>query len=225
MSITPVTDQAQAFSAPAVSNIQIAPNAVSKDVSANEANEASAPNEAVSPNPEKELKESAAGKLGLDWKLFVAQLFNFGIIFLVLWKWVFKPIAQHLEERTTKIENSLKDAEDIELQKGAFDAWKAEETRKAHMEAGEILKKALQDAEQIVQESKVRAKQEQAKILETGKEQLELERNEVLTSLKGEMAEMITLGVSKVLGEKLDSKKDKLLLDKAVEQINKTKNL
>ncbi|MBL8031980.1 MAG: hypothetical protein JNK33_06710, partial [Candidatus Doudnabacteria bacterium] len=54
---------------------------------------------------------SGLGSLGLNAKLFIAQLVNFSIIFFVLWRWVFKPITRHLQERTTRIEQSLQDAE------------------------------------------------------------------------------------------------------------------
>ena len=44
------------------------------------------------------------GTLGLNWKLFMAQLLNFGIVLFVLWKWVFRPVAGALETRRQRVE-------------------------------------------------------------------------------------------------------------------------
>src|SRR5262245_53133970 len=61
------------------------------------------------------------GMLGINWKLFIAQLINFGIVLFVLWKWVFKPVSSGLEARTTRIEKSLQDATQLEQAKKEFD--------------------------------------------------------------------------------------------------------
>ena len=48
--------------------------------------------------------------LGIDWKIFLAQLVNFGIVFFVLKKFAFSPIQKLLKERQSKIEKGLNDA-------------------------------------------------------------------------------------------------------------------
>ena len=48
--------------------------------------------------------------LGIDWKIFLAQLVNFGIVFFVLKKFAFSPIQKLLKERQSKIEKGLDDA-------------------------------------------------------------------------------------------------------------------
>ena len=87
------------------------------------------------------------GTLGLNWKLFLAQLINFGIVILVLWKWVFKPVAGALETRRQKIEESVKKADEIEKRLKEFEASRDQEFRKARAAAEEIIQKATTSGE------------------------------------------------------------------------------
>src|SRR5574340_228833 len=74
--------------------------------------------------------QGLAGTLGINWKLFIAQLVNFGIILAVLWKWVFIPVAKNLAARTEKIEKSLNDADRIAREKEEFAKWREAEMTK-----------------------------------------------------------------------------------------------
>ena len=48
-------------------------------------------------------------KLGIDWKLLIAQAVNFGILFLVLRRFAYKPMLDFLENRSAQIDKGLKD--------------------------------------------------------------------------------------------------------------------
>ena len=47
------------------------------------------------------------GVLGINGKIFLAQLVNFGLILLVLWRFAFKPIVARLEARRERIEKKI----------------------------------------------------------------------------------------------------------------------
>jgi F0F1-type ATP synthase membrane subunit b/b' len=79
------------------------------------------------------------GTLGISWKLFLAQLINFGIVLFVFWKWVVKPLGKTLTDRQTRIESGLKNADLMEKEKHEFDAWRKEQMHKARMEAEGII--------------------------------------------------------------------------------------
>ena len=64
-----------------------------------------------------EQNESEAGilgNLGLDPGLFIAQLVNFLVVLLVLWRFAYRPLLKLLSERTEKIEGGLKMAKEME---------------------------------------------------------------------------------------------------------------
>lgn len=166
-------------------------------------------------------KASGIGSLGLNVKLFAAQLVNFAVIFFVLWRWVFKPITRHLQERTSKIEQSLQDAEDIQRQKAEFDEWRVEEMSKTREETSEMVKKAKLEAELVRTDILTKAKSEEDKLRTEGLALLERQRQAILQESKTELAELVVSATEKVLHEKLTDEKDLELARRAVKSLSK----
>ncbi len=163
-------------------------------------------------------KVSGIGRLGLDWKLFIAQLFNFAVIIAILYKWVFKPVGKKLQERSDKIDKALKDAADIESQKIEFDEWKQQSMQDARKEASEIISKAEMEA--VAEKEKILAmtKEEQSKILRQTKAQIQSEQKQAVEEAKAEVADLVTTAAEKVLRSKIDEKKDKELIAGAIKE-------
>jgi F-type H+-transporting ATPase subunit b len=159
-----------------------------------------------------------AGMFGLDWKLFLAQLINFGIVLFVLWKWVFRPVAKAMTERTEKIEKSLADAKQIAEDKQTFDTWKNAEVGKIRIEASQIITEAKQEAEKVKQEILDKAKQEQARVILQTQTKLEEEKNRALSEVKEHIADMVVSATESVIKTKLDPKKDYELVKQALEK-------
>lgn len=158
------------------------------------------------------------GMFGLNWKLFVAQLVNFGIVVFVLWKWVFKPVTSGLSERTEKIENSLKEAEQVIKDRNDFEGWKQDEIAKVRTEASGIITEAKQQAENLKSETLKTTTEEQARIVEQTQKQLAQEKAAMLDSAKAELADIVVQATSTILKEKVDPKKDKQLIDDALQR-------
>lgn len=157
--------------------------------------------------------------LGVNGTLFLAQLVNFSVVLLVLWRWVFRPITAHLQERSQKIEQSLRDAADIRSQKETFTAWKAEQTQEANREAARIVAEAKQEADALRHELLAKAKAEQEVLISSGQRLLEREQEVLLTAAEKRLAELVVLATEKVLREKLTSEKDAALVRKAVAEV------
>ena len=157
--------------------------------------------------------------LGLDWKLFLAQIVNFSVIAFVLWKWAWKPLVKLLDERSEKIAKSLEDAKRIE-----------EELRKTHerreqilleskKEAKSILEIATKNADALRAEMTAKARSETEKIVADAKLAITQEKERMLQEVKRYVADLVVLTAEKVLREKIDSKKDKELVEAATKQL------
>jgi len=72
--------------------------------------------------------------LGIDWKILVAQLINFLIIYYLLNRFAFKPLVKVLEERRRKVADSIKTAKRIEEEKAALDRKVTQALAKARSE-------------------------------------------------------------------------------------------
>lgn len=164
--------------------------------------------------------QSVAGMFGLNLKLFIAQLINFGIVLFVLWKWVFKPVSKALTERTNKIEKSLQEAKQISEEKQTFDTWKNAEMGKVRIEAAQIMTQAKSEAESMRQKLIEQTKQEQGKIILQTQAKLEEEKQKAVAEVKLQIADMVVGATEKILRQKLDEKKDKELIKQALQKVN-----
>jgi len=59
--------------------------------------------------------------LGIDLKILLAQLVNFGILIFLLSKFLYKPVLKMLDQRKKKIAESIKKAEEIEKKEIAIE--------------------------------------------------------------------------------------------------------
>ena len=158
------------------------------------------------------------GVLGLDARLFIAQLINFAIILFILWKWVFTPVAKKLQERTDRIEKSLHDADRVAKDKQEFETWRNAEMSKTRTEASEIITRqteAIKAKDEIAKQTK----SEQERIVEQAKEQITQEKNKALQDAKGQIADLVTNATEKILRQKLDEKKDAELIKQTLQAI------
>jgi F-type H+-transporting ATPase subunit b len=159
------------------------------------------------------------GTLGLNWKLFLAQLVNFSIILYILRKYVFVPISQKLSERSEKIEKALKDAQDIEVQKTEFDKWKNEEISKTRVEISEMMEKAEKESQAFKQAKVLETKQAQEKIIQQANLTISSNQAKAMTEVKEHAADLVTTATEKILKQKLDGKKDAELVKESLKDI------
>src|SRR3989344_4294934 len=82
----------------------------------------------------------------IDWKLMLAQAFNFGLVFLALYYLASKPLKKVIEERTNEIKTGLMDAK---INKEVLEKTKEEYeqiTRTARSEAHTIFESSKKEA-------------------------------------------------------------------------------
>ena len=91
-------------------------------------------------------KESVLGALGVNWKLFIAQLLNFSVVLFVMWKWVYTPLLRIIDARTARIDKGLKDAEAAAAAKSGAEKASDEAIVAARREAQRILEEAQKAA-------------------------------------------------------------------------------
>lgn len=147
-------------------------------------------------------------KLGVDWKLLLAQAVNFLVLLWVLKRFAYKPILKALEARTNKIEQGLKDAQASQAKlQGVI-----EEEKK-------ILAAAREEARSILIEAEANAKKRDAMMLDETKQKIDRmivetdkhlseKQAKLLREAKEELAETVLLVTKKVLGDKVDASID-----------------
>lgn len=165
-----------------------------------------------------EVAEQAAdagllGSLGINVNLLIFQFINFGIVVAILWFLILKPLVKTLGDRQKKIGDSLKNAEKI--QRNLDKSEKDYQTRidKAKVEANKILEKANAETAIVAGEMKNKAKKEIEQLVDHAKKNIRLEKEAMVVGLKKETGELVVSAVEKILSAKMDSKKDKELIE------------
>ena len=155
-------------------------------------------------------------KLGINWKLLVAQVVNFLILLLVLYKFAYGPILKMLEKRTGKIEKGLKDAEAAEKKLKESQKKQEEILNKARREAQDIVEKAQARSEKTKSEILAEAKNQSDKIIADAKVQIKQEKEKSVAEIKSEIGGLVVAATEKVLSEKLDEKKDMEMIESVI---------
>jgi len=166
-----------------------------------------------------EVKQSVLGNLGIDWKLFVAQLANFGIVLFVLTKWVFKPLMKAVEERRGLIEQGLKDAQDSSAAKAKAQSEYEASVISTRREAARIIEEASASAEKLKGAMLAETKAEIAKVVEEGRARLAGEKERTVREAKKEVAGLVIASTEKVLSEVMDDKARRSLVESAARKL------
>ena len=96
--------------------------------------------------------------LGLDIKLLIAQIVNFGLLFFILKKLLYKPIIKMLDDRKKTIEESLLNSKKIEEELNKLEERKSEVIgkvqREAQKEKESLIALAVEEKKNIIDEAK-----------------------------------------------------------------------
>jgi F-type H+-transporting ATPase subunit b len=152
----------------------------------------------------------------VELNLLLAQIVNFAIVLIVLYKFAYKPILKTLNDRTKKIEKGLKNSEEASKKLEEITEKEKDVLMKAKKQAQEIIKIAQDSATREAAAISVEAQSQNRKMLDDAKIQLEREKGKIVSEVKSEIAGLVILAVEKIISEKLDSTKDKELIEKAI---------
>jgi F-type H+-transporting ATPase subunit b len=147
---------------------------------------------------------SAFETLGLNWPSFLWHLVNFGILFFVLWKFLFPPVLKMLDERQARIRESMERAEALrdESARGA-EAVKAQ-LDEARREGQNIITNANQIAERIRAERTQQAQAEYDTILKRAQEDAAREREQAFAELRQQVADLAVMAAERIIQRQLD---------------------
>lgn len=161
------------------------------------------------------------GNLGIDGTLFVAQLINFLIVLAVLWFFAYKPFMKLMADRTKKIEDGIKRADEIDERMAALEAEREEVLAKARVEAKGIVDEAEDIAKKRGEALVANARQEVESVVNTGKKQIAAQKDQLMQESKKELADIVVAAVAKVASEVSDKQKAESVAASAIEDIMK----
>ena len=138
----------------------------------------------------------------IDWKLMIAQIINFGLVFLVFYFLAAKPLRKLMKERTEEIEGGLTNAKTNEELLKATKTEYESALQKARLEADAIFNESKKEVVKKREEMIENAKKEVATMIDAGKKSLEQEKTKMVNDAKNELASLAILAAEKVMQEK-----------------------
>lgn len=139
---------------------------------------------------------------GIDAKLILIQLINFGILMVALGYFLYKPVLRMLEERAEKIAQGLKDAEAAAAAKAEASTEKQAILTTAHQEASEVALRAKAAAEAQAADIVGAAQAKAGTVLADAAVKSEQIKAAALKESEKEIATLAVLAAEKVLREK-----------------------
>src|SRR6266508_1091156 len=151
--------------------------------------------------------------LGINLGLIIVQIIAFIIVFLTLNAWVYQPLLNMMETRKQKIAQGLEDARVAAQARADAEKQASKIISDAQAEASKIVAEATERAATAGKDVKAAAEAEAAKARDAAIAEAEVERNRVLGDLRGQVASLALAAANKLVGEALDEKKQRALLD------------
>ncbi|MCI0565579.1 F0F1 ATP synthase subunit B [bacterium] len=139
---------------------------------------------------------------GINWKLLVIQIINFGLLLAILHRYLYKPVLAILEERRAKIEKGIRDADAVEEKLAHLKKEESVILAKAHGEGDRIIEESRRTGAEkehgIVSEAEERGR----RIIAESERRAEEEKERILAESRGELARIAVLSAEKILREK-----------------------
>ena len=151
--------------------------------------------------------------LGINLGLLIVQIISFFIVFLTLNAWVYQPMLNMMETRKQKIAQGLEDSRIAADARASAEKDAAKIVAEAQVEASKIVREATERAATAGKDVKAAAEAEAVKARESAIAEAQIERNRILGDLRGQVASLAIAAANKLVGEAIDEKKQRALLD------------
>ncbi len=159
----------------------------------------------------------ASFQINLFW--IVAQAASFLLFLVILYLVAFKRITGVLEERRSRIEQGLRDADQARVDREQAAAERLRVLTEARAEAEEILARAQRVAEETRERdmAEVRAQLEQMR--ERAAADIVAEKERALAEVRAQVADLALAAAARVIGETMTSERERRLVEEFLAQM------
>jgi F-type H+-transporting ATPase subunit b len=147
------------------------------------------------------------------------QVVNFLLLLYLLNRFLFRPLLARMDERSSKIEKGLEDAEtaarDRELARAEREAAVAE----ARKEAAEMLARANKIAEDTRNEILNDARTEAERVSARAREEIVAEKDRAMAELRAQVADLALAAAGKLVRSEMDSATQRRLVEEFLAEV------
>lgn len=155
---------------------------------------------------------------GINAKLLVIQIVNFGILLFLLHRFLYRPVIRIMNERQAKIEKGMDDAKKAATELTEASAKREEILAQTKAESKAILDSALASAGKIKESIQEEAEEKAKEIVAQAFAQAQEEKNKMMAEVKDEVLALAVEITEKILGEQVTELRDKKYIERLAEK-------
>lgn len=145
---------------------------------------------------------------------------GFVVVFLVIAKFGFPQIKQSMNDRTERIREDLEEADSARVEaQQVLDEYKSQ-LAEAKSEAGRIIEEARQQADEMRRDRESQLQSELAEMRERAQADIETSKQQVMSELRGDVAELAIGAAEAVVEQSLDRDAQVRLIENYINQVN-----
>ena len=159
----------------------------------------------------------AAGLLTINGTL-IAQLVIFLVMLGILYRVAWGPLLRILNERRARIAQGVEATQRALQELEAAEKERQAKLEEARREAQAMLDRITKQAEDLRKELEAKAREQAEALTAKARAEIQQERQKAVQDLRSQVADLAVMAAGRIIGESLDAKKHRELIERAIEE-------
>lgn len=166
-------------------------------------------------------QEEPAHEVGFQINLFwiIAQAASFLIFLLIIYLVAFRRIGGVLEERRSRIEQGLRDADQARVEREQAASERLAVLAAAREEANDLLARGQRMADENRERAVGETRAEIERLRERAAADIEAEKQRALSEVREQVADLALLAAGRVVGETMNEPRERRLVEEFLQQV------
>lgn len=157
--------------------------------------------------------------LGLDLGKTIVNIGFFLFWIQIIKGYFYQPLVEAMRERESELETTFSEAEDLRHKMTAMKSDYEGRLQATEAEAREQIQAQIREAQELRQKVMAEASSKADEMLTKAQQEIEAERNKVLTELRLKAVDMTISAAERLIGENMDTEKNRKLVDEFIEKV------
>jgi F-type H+-transporting ATPase subunit b len=160
-------------------------------------------------------------ELGLPIDVFktVSVIGVFLIVFPLLNSFYFKPLDESINNRTQSLESTFSEAEQLRADMQQMKTDYEQKLRKTEEDARAQIQSEVKKAQDLRTQIQAEANAKADEMLRKAREEIQAERDRVMTDVRVHVANLSLLATERILGENMDNDRNRKLVEEFIDKV------
>ena len=165
------------------------------------------------------LEKLAEQGVPIDLGKTMSMIGMFLVLFPVLKFFYFTPLGEAIHSRTTELERTFSEAEELRAEMATMRSDYERRLAETEASAREQIQAQIREAQNLRGQLMAEASQKADEMVKRAQQEIEQERKKLFTELRLEVVNLTLLATEKVLGESVDTDKNRKLVQEFIDKV------